>query len=223
MASTKGRDKALNCGTNWELAAQKAGYQVVAGVDEVGRGALAGPVVAAAVILDLDNLPIGLNDSKQLTATARETCAAAIYHSAWSWALAAVQPAEIDAINIYQASLRAMHQAIMSLPLLPDYILIDGIATVKELALPQQAIVKGDASSVSIAAASIIAKVSRDRIMQYYHRQWPDYGFAQNVGYGTAAHRQQLIEKGPTPIHRRTFSGVINLPMQLALPIDGER
>ncbi len=206
------------CTNRLEAALRGQGLELIAGVDEVGRGALAGPVLAAAVILDLNNVPDGLNDSKQLTARQRKRLAIEIEATAIAIAIAQIEAREIDRLNIHQASLKAMQSAIMALDPPAQYLLIDGFA-LKRLTIPQQAIIKGDTLSVSIAAASIIAKVKRDAIMQEYEQVWPGYGFMQNVGYGTKAHLSSLARLGPTPIHRRSFQGVIACP-QLPLPLD---
>jgi ribonuclease HII len=195
------------------------GISLIAGVDEVGRGALAGPVVAAAVILDLNNIPKGLNDSKKLSVRCREELAKEIKLTAIAISVAEVSSSEIDQINIHQASLKAMTKAILGLKPEAKYLLIDGFS-LKNLAIDQQAIIGGDALSVSIAAASIIAKVTRDKMMQSYDLEWPNYGFARHVGYGTAAHLANLRKYGPSSIHRRTFKGVLSENTQLALPLD---
>lgn len=201
----------------FERALLERGDSLIAGVDEAGRGPLAGPVMAAAVILPLDwiqnGLPdelIGLNDSKQLTASARDrfflflTTQAAI-----RFGIAQCSAEIIDAINILQATHRAMNEALASLAPPPRHVLVDG-RRVASMRFPQTPIVKGDALSYSIAAASILAKVTRDRLMQEFERQYPGYGFAEHKGYGTAAHLAALAKHGPCPIHRRTFA-----PMKL--------
>lgn len=183
------------------------GVARVAGVDEAGRGPLAGPVVAAAVILDPDRIPPGLNDSKRLTPARREALAPEIRAQAlWALGLASVQ--EIDALNILRASHLAMCRALAALPARPDLALVDGNLLPRELPCPGQAVVKGDSRSLSIAAASILAKVERDRIMAGLDRECPGYGWAENAGYPTASHRQALIRLGPTPHHRRSFGPV---------------
>ena len=186
---------------------------VVAGVDEVGRGPLAGPVTAAAVILSLANIPQGLADSKTLTATRRQALFAAIMDCAQvSVAHASVQ--EIDELNILRASHLAMERAISGLPRAPDHALIDGNLIPKGLTLPATAIVKGDAKSLSIAAASIIAKVTRDALMVDLAQQFPQYGWDQNAGYPTAAHISALHIHGVTAWHRRSFKPVHNILYQ---------
>lgn len=200
--------KVNSCGVNFELAAREAGAQLIAGIDEVGRGALAGPVVAAAVILDFNRIPAGLDDSKKLPASTRERLDAEIRASALAFGIARIEAEEIDRINILQATCKAMCAAIRMLHPAPDFLLLDAVQ-LKDITINQKAIIKGDAQSVSIAAASIIAKVARDRWMRDYEREFPGYGFASNVGYGTAAHLQALREIGPSKIHRLTFRQVL--------------
>lgn len=192
-----------------ELAAR--GVTDVAGVDEAGRGPLAGPVVAAAVVLPdawlRDGLPPGLeglNDSKQLTAAQRETFFA-VLTAGVRFGLARVDAEEIDAINILQATHRAMNEALAGLRPPARHALVDGLP-VRSLRWPQTALVKGDARSFSIAAASVLAKVTRDRLMMEFDRRWPEYGFGAHKGYGTAAHLAALARHGPCPIHRRSFA-----------------
>ncbi len=191
----------------YENEARDAGYSKIAGIDEAGRGPLAGPVVAAAVILPYDFRIAGVDDSKKLTPPKRASLYAKIYERAVSIGIGTVGPAEIDRINILQASLGAMAVAVARLNHPPDYLLIDGIFEIG-CDLPQIAIPKGDSKSISIAAASIVAKVTRDRMMEKYHRQYPQYGFAGHKGYPTKAHREALREFGGCPIHRKTFKGV---------------
>jgi ribonuclease HII len=187
----------------------------VAGVDEAGRGPLAGPVVAAAVILPpawlASNLPKGLrglNDSKQLTPEQRDDFFAVLTQSPEiQFAVCTVDSITIDAINILQATHRAMNQALAQLTPPPEHVLVDGLP-VKSLRFPQTAIVEGDAKSYSIAAASVIAKVTRDRQAAEWHRQWPEYGFTAHKGYGTPQHLQALRQHGPCPIHRRSFAPI---------------
>jgi len=198
----------ITCDATFEAEAQDCGARLIAGIDEVGRGALAGPVVAAAVILDLNCIPKGLNDSKKLTAARREKLDAEIRKAALAFAIARVEAEEIDRINILLATHKAMRQAIQSLNPTPDYLLLDAVS-LKELAIPQKAIIKGDAKSVSIAAASIIAKVARDQWMADYDQEFPGYRFVSNAGYGTAEHLQALREIGPSKIHRLTFRKVL--------------
>jgi len=190
---------------SWETKLLRRGVAPIAGVDEVGRGPLAGPVCAAAVILDPDAIPPGLADSKTLSAKARETAYARILASARAIGLAFVTPAEIDATDIRQATLKAMAQAVAALAVAPAHALIDG-RDVPQLKCPATAIVKGDSISQSIAAASIVAKVSRDRMMQSMAQDYPAYGFDANMGYGARRHLEGLAKFGPTPHHRMSFS-----------------
>ena len=196
----------LRCTRQFESRARKQGYHRVAGVDEVGRGALFGAVVAAAVILD-PSLPIrGLNDSKQLEPERREELAALIRARALTIGVAAVDAARIDQINIYQASRLAMRQAVEALLPPPDFLLVDALRL--DLDLPQQSLIHGDARSVSIAAASIIAKVERDAWMRAWDPVFPAYGLAEHKGYATPLHLEALAARGPSPLHRRSFSSV---------------
>ena len=176
----------------------------VAGVDEAGRGPLVGSVVAAAVILDPNNPIEGLNDSKKLTEKKREKLFIEIKEKALAWAIAEASAAEIDEINILQATYEAMREAVSQLTLPLGHVLADAVR-IPKLTVTQTPIIKGDAKCYSIAAASIIAKVTRDRIMREYDRIYPGYGFSDNKGYGSAAHIETLKKKGPVPIHRRTF------------------
>ncbi len=184
------------------------GAQRIAGIDEAGRGPLAGPVVAAAVILPMDEDFPGIDDSKRLSSAARERFFAAIHARALGVGVGIVGPNEIDTLNIRRAALLAMKKAVAALPHLPDFCLVDGRDEVP-VAVPQSPIIKGDQKCLSIAAASIIAKVTRDRIMRAYHEQYPGYGFDRNMGYGTRQHREALKRLGPSPIHRRSFRGVL--------------
>lgn len=179
----------------------------VAGVDEAGRGSLAGPVVAAAVILPEGLALPGLTDSKLLTPNARARLADAIHAVATSWAVAAVEAPDIDATDILRATLRAMAEAVRQLTIRPDLVLVDGNIA-PSLPMPARAIIRGDRRVPVISAASIMAKVTRDRIMEGWAARFPAYGFAQHKGYGTMAHRAAIAEHGPSPIHRLTFAGV---------------
>lgn len=182
---------------------------MIAGVDEVGRGALAGPVVAAAVILNPDApLPEGLDDSKKLTALQRERIAGELKATAFCYGVGLIPPEEIDSTNILIATRRAMCQALGELKPCADFLLIDALQ-LREIALPQRAIIRGDSISASIAAASVIAKTYRDALMRDYDSVYPEYGFAAHVGYGTRAHLQALRTHGACPIHRRSFRGVL--------------
>ena len=180
---------------------------MIAGVDEVGRGPLAGPVVAAAVIMPYGVVLPGVKDSKKLTEKTRELVFPKINEMALAVSIGVVSHRVIDKINILNATLEAMKQAITTLDPAPDYILVDGIHKVP-IFIPQKCIKKGDQLSQSIAAASIIAKVYRDRIMYSYHDIFPEYGLSQNKGYGTVHHRDAIKHYGPTPIHRLSFKGV---------------
>ncbi|MBR9814290.1 ribonuclease HII [bacterium] len=180
----------------------------VAGVDEAGRGPLAGPVTAAAVILDPAQPIAGLNDSKRLSEKRRDALAASIRAHARAWAVVHVEVAEIDAVNILQATMAAMQRAVAGLCQRPDTILIDGNRVPPELSVAARAIVGGDASEPCISAASILAKTSRDARMVALDDEYPDYGFAQHKGYGTAAHLRALAALGPTPMHRQSFAPV---------------
>ncbi len=180
------------------------GFNAVAGVDESGRGPLAGPVVAAAVILDRDCLIDRLNDSKQLSISTREKIFDQIVVSARCYGLGSASSKEIDRLNIHEASMLAMKRALKTLSIQPDYVLVDGYA-IRHCPFKQKAITGGDALSLSIAAASVLAKVSRDRIMINLHRQYPAYGFDRHMGYGTEEHRRALSRCGPCPAHRRSF------------------
>lgn len=179
-------------------------YDYICGIDEVGRGPLAGPVVAGAVILPKDCEILYINDSKQLSAKKREELCEEIKSKAISIGIGIVSPARIDEINILQATYMAMREAISKLSVVPQLLLNDAV-TIPEVSVPQVPIIKGDAKSVSIAAASIVAKVTRDHLMEEYDKILPGYGFASNKGYGSAEHIAALKELGPTPIHRTTF------------------
>lgn len=187
------------------------GYEQVCGVDEAGRGCLAGPVVAAAVILPLDEPLPGVRDSKRLTPTQRESLFQLITSNAMSWSVGVVGWQGIDRVNIYQASAEAMRRAVRGLSLKPQVILVDGM-NLKGLEFTCVKVVKGDDRSLSIAAASIIAKVIRDRLMLHYHDLYPQYNFAFNKGYATKEHIKALKKWGPSPIHRRSFRWVKVIP-----------
>lgn len=196
----------LRCGRRFEEEARAAGHVVVAGVDEVGRGALCGPVVAAAVVLGEDFDTEGLDDSKRLTARQREALDARIREHALALGVGLAGPAEIDRLNILEATRIAMRRAVLALPEKPDLLLVDAL-TVPGLDVEQLPIVKGDALSVSIAAASIVAKVARDALMRDLDREHPGYDLARNMGYGSEEHRDALRRLGPTRVHRRSFNG----------------
>jgi len=190
-----------------ENEAEALGYRCIAGVDEAGRGPLAGPVVAAAVVLPASMDYAGLTDSKQLSLVQREHFFEEIQKSCLGFGVGVVDEETIDRINILQASLLAMKRAIEQLPVPPDMLLIDGRQKV-DSSVPQKTIIKGDACSWSIAAASVLAKVTRDRIMDEYDHRYPHYEFKRHKGYGTKVHRERIREHGPCPIHRRSFKGV---------------
>ncbi|MBR1701300.1 MAG: ribonuclease HII [Lachnospiraceae bacterium] len=185
---------------------QYADYQFICGIDEVGRGPLAGPVVAGAVILPKDCDILYINDSKQLSEKKREELYEIIQEKAVACAVGIVSPARIDEINILQATYEAMREAIGRLSPAPDLLLNDAV-TIPKVSIRQVPIIKGDAKSISIGAASIYAKVTRDRMMVEYDRDYPEYGFAKNKGYGSAEHIAALKKYGPSPIHRRSFIG----------------
>lgn len=195
------------CGWTLEQAARRRGALRIAGLDEVGRGPLFGPVVAAAVILPKGCVLDGLTDSKKLSEKKRNELDAEIRSNAVAWAIASVDAETIDRINIRRASLLAMRRAVEQLPLSPDYLLIDGRDTI-EWDCPQQAVVQGDATSFSIAAASVLAKVYRDRLLVELDREYPGYGLASHKGYGCPEHLAALRRLGPTPLHRRSFHPV---------------
>lgn len=190
-----------------ERACFAAGAQLVAGVDEAGRGPLAGPVVVAAVILPRAYFPAGLNDSKQVAQGVREQLFEEIRAEACAWAIEIVPVAVIDAINILRATHQGMRAALRALTPAPDMALIDGLP-LPECPVSQQNLVKGDSRSASIAAASILAKVTRDRLMCTLHEEYPHYGFDRHKGYGTAEHLAALRQHGPCPAHRRSFGPV---------------
>jgi ribonuclease HII len=192
---------------DYEIKAHEKGYLCVAGIDEAGRGPLAGPVVAGAVVLPFDADFQGLDDSKKLSPAKREELFPKIQVQALGYGVAVVNPEVIDKINILQATRLAMKLAVEKLLSAPDLLLIDGNQKI-DSPVEQWAIIKGDAKSFSIAAASVLAKVTRDHIMQDYHHLYPEYEFARHKGYGTKLHRGLIAEHGPCPIHRRTFKGV---------------
>lgn len=197
------RIKTLNI---YENDCYSKGYKVIAGIDEVGRGPLAGPVVACAVILPKDCSILGINDSKKLSPSKREELFDIIHKEAISIGIGIVDPHTIDEMNILQATYKAMKIAIEQLEIVPEMLLIDGNNNLPNISIPQQKIVGGDGKSISIAAASIIAKVTRDRLMDAYHELYPDYDFLRNKGYGTEIHIKAIQQKGLCPIHRRSFT-----------------
>ena len=192
---------------SFENEARSKGHHIVAGIDEAGRGPLAGPVVSAAVILPADFTLTGVTDSKKLTPLKRDRLYDQIYSRARSVGIGIVDAVEIDRINILQASLLSMAMAVDNLKPQPDCLLIDGTFSIASN-LPQKPIAKGDSLSVSIAAASIIAKVTRDRLMQCYHLYYPQFDFPRHKGYPTKAHKEAIRIHGACPIHRRSFKGV---------------
>jgi ribonuclease HII len=198
---------------SFETLLHEQGYARIAGVDEVGRGPLAGPVTAAAVVLDAHNIPTGLNDSKKLTAKARAILSLELHQKA-EVCIAHASVEEIDDINILRASHLAMERAVAGLNPPPDYLLVDGNLLPRGLTIPAQAVVKGDGRSVSIAAASIVAKICRDQLMVDLAQQHPGYGWESNAGYPSPAHKKALQVLGVTPHHRRSFKPVHNMLYQ---------
>src|SRR6202795_2355839 len=194
------------CCSRYESEARQCGWLRVAGLDEAGRGSLFGPVVAAAVILNPRRRIVGLDDSKRLTPERRAELALRIREHALAWAVAEIDASRIDAWNIYQASRQAMSAAVSQLRPLPDYLLLDAIEI--DLPIEQKALIHGDARSVSIAAASILAKVERDRLMEEFDQIYPQYGLGQNKGYGTPDHLEALRRHGPSPLHRFSYAPV---------------
>src|ERR1017187_9554473 len=199
--------KAPRCGWKLEKAARKLGALRIAGLDEVGRGPMFGPVVAAAVILAPGFRLKGLTDSKMLSEKTREEFDSEIRARAVAWAIAAVDAETIDRINIRRASLLAMRLAVEQLSVVPDYLLIDGVETI-EWPCPQQSGIRGDGTSYSIAAASVLAKVYRDGLLVEFDRQYPGYGLASHKGYCSREHLEALARLGPTPLHRKNWSPV---------------
>lgn len=196
---------------------ENKGYQYVCGVDEVGRGPLAGPVVAAAVILPFDLKIDGLDDSKKLTPLRREKIFEEIVELGLVCSVGIMDHTAIDTMNILKASLMAMRKAVMDLKQAPDFVLVDGDYTVPNISIPQFAVVGGDALCKSIAAASVVAKVTRDKIMDKYQAIYPSFNFSKHKGYPTPEHLEELKEHGPTEIHRRSFKPVVELVNQYAL------
>jgi ribonuclease HII len=188
----------------FESAARTRGFRFIAGLDEAGRGPLAGPVIAAAVILPPDYEDPRIDDSKALSPVQRNRLYEVIERDAVSISIGVVEAHVIDAVNILQATLAAMKEAVLGLSQSPDYLLIDGLNCIA-LDIPQETIVRGDERSISVASASIVAKVSRDRIMEMYHRQFPQYNFHKNKGYGTKEHREAILKYGRCKIHHFSF------------------
>lgn len=189
----------------YERKLQAEGFKYICGVDEVGRGPLAGPVVCAAVILPLEDIIEGVDDSKKLTAKKRENLAREIQNRAIAFNICRIEPEIIDKINILEATKLCMKNAVEGLEISPDFVITDGNMHL-DIAIPQMSIVKGDSLSYVIGASSIIAKVYRDSLMDEYDKLYPDYGFARNKGYGTAEHISGIIRAGICPIHRRSFT-----------------
>ncbi len=207
------KSQIFQIGIEFENRAIAEGYKFIAGVDEVGRGCLAGAVVAAACILNLSKpLPEGLNDSKKLSEKKRRLIDEQIRQTAVAFSIAQIEAEEIDEINILQATKKAMRLAIENLVPQADFLLVDALQ-LKEINLPQKGIIKGDAISASIAAASILAKTYRDDLMNKLHAQYPEYGFEKHVGYGTKAHFEAIKQYGACPLHRKTFRGVLPEPL----------
>jgi len=194
------------CSSRFERAARQLGWTRIAGIDEAGRGALFGPVVAAAVILNPKRRIVGLDDSKKLTPDRRAELAPRIQEHALAWAVAEIDASRIDAWNIYQASRQAMTAALQQLSIVPDYLLLDAMHL--DVLIEQKSLIKGDAKSVSIAAASILAKTHRDARMNEWDVVYSGYGLAQHKGYGTPEHLEALRRLGPTPLHRNSFAPV---------------
>jgi ribonuclease HII len=194
------------CSSRFERAARQLGWTRIAGIDEAGRGALFGPVVAAAVVLNPKRRIVGLDDSKKLTPERRAELAPRIQEHALAWAVAEIDASRIDAWNIYQASRQAMIAALKQLSIIPDYLLIDAMQL--DVLIEQKSLIKGDAKSISIAAASILAKTHRDARMNAWDVIYSGYGLAQHKGYGTPEHLEALRRLGPTPLHRNSFAPV---------------
>jgi ribonuclease HII len=194
------------CSSRFEREARQLGWMRIAGLDEAGRGALFGPVVAAAVILNPKRRIVGLDDSKKLPAERRTELAVRIHEHALAWAVAEIDAQRIDAWNIYQASRQAMTAALQQLSIQPDYLLIDAMQL--DVLIEQKSLIKGDARSVSIAAASILAKTHRDACMEEWDAVYPQYGLARHKGYATPDHLEALRQHGPSPLHRHSFAPV---------------
>jgi ribonuclease HII len=194
---------------HYERQLRARGFRMLAGVDEAGRGALAGPLVAAAVILPDDFDLDGIEDSKLLTPKQRREAAARIRERALAMSVRKAMPGRIDRAGLHRTNLALLRRALRTLPLVPEFVLTDGFP-IKRLGLPSLALRKGDVVTASVAAASVIAKTTRDRMMDRYHRRFPEYGFDTNRGYGTERHWEALWRFGPTPIHRRSFNHVLD-------------
>ncbi len=203
--SHEAEQKRLDTITLYEKKYCNKGIEYIGGIDEVGRGPYAGPVVAACVILQKGSRIEGINDSKKLSLKKREELFDIITEKALSIGIGMADNQEIDRLNILQATYKAMERALENMTLKPQQLLVDAV-TIPNIDIPQEAIIKGDAKSISIGAASIIAKVTRDRIMTKYAEKYPEYGFEKNVGYGTREHEEAIIKHGLCPIHRRSFT-----------------
>lgn len=210
LSTVASRGRIVGPTDEFELEARRRGYRCIAGLDEAGRGPLAGPVVAAAVILPSRCRLVGVNDSKQVSETERTRLYDVIVGRARGIGVGIATEQEIDRLNILEATRLAMHRAVAALTPPADCLLIDAVA-LQDLAIPSRSIIKGDTLSLSIAAASIVAKVTRDRMMVAYHWTYPDYNFLSHKGYGTREHLQRLIQYGPCAIHRRTFAPVAQI------------
>ncbi|MCH2695140.1 MAG: ribonuclease HII [Acidobacteriia bacterium] len=201
------KSSSSTCSLKFEKQAWDKGFSWIAGIDEVGRGALFGPVCAAAVVLNPNNIPYGIKDSKKLTAQKRLNLSKEIRSAAHDWAVAFIDSSTIDQINILEATRKAMYLAINKLKIKPDYLLCDAME-LESIKIPQKSIVKGDIQSISIAAASIIAKVERDHLVINLDIEFPGYDLKNNMGYGTKKHLESLRKLGPTDLHRHSFRGV---------------
>jgi ribonuclease HII len=211
-AQQKALQDEFNRMSSFENELRNQGFELIAGIDEVGRGPLAGPVVAAAVVLPPDFRLLGINDSKKLSERQREAFYDYIIENAVAWGSGIISSQEIDELNIYQASKKAMVTALNTLDVKPDHLLIDAMELGSPY--PETPLIKGDARSISIAAASIVAKVTRDRMMEEYSHVYRGYGLEKNMGYGTKEHLDGLNERGPTPIHRKSFAPVKELMLK---------
>lgn len=209
MTGKRERQRAARMGVllRFERELWESGVSVIAGVDEVGVGPLAGPVVAAAVVMGPATRIRGIDDSKKLSASMRERMAAAIRSCAQAIGIGTVEADEIDQMNIRRAALEAMRRAVVALPLTPEHVVVDA-RSIPGIAVPQTAVIKGDSRCYSVAAASIVAKVTRDGLMRQLAARYPEYGFAQHMGYATAQHLDAIRRYGPSPAHRRSFAPV---------------
>jgi ribonuclease HII len=202
----RGKEELANYRLEKELL--DSGFFFICGIDEAGRGALSGPVVASACILDPDNIPIGIMDSKKLSAGKREYLCREIMTTSLNWSIGLADNYQIDCLDILEATKRAMKRAVNNLSIKPDILLIDAVQ-LNDLKISQKSYIKGDVNVISISAASILAKVSRDKIMMYYHKLYPSYDWKSNKGYPTKQHKAAIEKYGPSRLHRRTFKSVI--------------